>query len=424
MTSISTSMAAILCAVLLLSCAHGGRVQTGDMRGDQPLDVPVIITLPARRVDDPIARAPRVAAARMRREAARAAAPAAGVLPDPMLDAQYMRMPDDPMYGSGGMVEIGQTFPRWGERDGMRAMAAAEVAMADADLAMARGEILARLAMSQAQARAAQAKADAFRENAKRANNLAELMAKSAAPTGGARLADVLTLHSRAASLDVAAREAEIAAADALGRARSLLGLPASAEVFDPGLPDVALVDPARNPRVRIAKAAHLQAQAQLMIAASRSRPEVGVRAGWQREGRDAVDEYRVGVSIAIPLRSSAWRGPEEAALRRQDAADLDVAGATVEAEELLARVHRAQDQATRARSLASDTKKRLALELDQVASGAATGEQGSTSMLYERLDMLAGTEVMAVMAEADAAMAAAELWMIMPIPDVNAERP
>ena len=424
MTTITTSMTAFLCAVLLLSCSPNERVQTGDVRGDQAVDAPVQIASLVRRVDDPIARAPRVAAARMRREAARVAAYAAGVLPDPMLDAQYMRMPDDPMYGSGGMIEIGQTFPRWGERDGMRAMAAAEVAMADADLAMARGEILARVAMSHAQARAAQAKADAFRENAKRANNLAELIAKSAAPTGGARLSDVLTLHSRAASLDVAAREAEIAAADALGRARSLLGLPASAEVFDPGLPDAAQIDPARNPRVRLAKAAHLQAQAQLMIAASRSRPEVGVRAGWQREGRDAMDEFRVGVSVAIPLRPSAWRGPEEAALRRQDAADLDVAGALVEAEELLARVRRAQDQATRARTLANDTKQRLALELDQVASGAATGEQGSTSMLYERLDMLADTEVMAVMAEADAIMAAAELWMVMPTPDLTAERP
>jgi outer membrane protein TolC len=360
----------------------------------------------------------------MRRDAARAAAYAAGALPDPMLDAQYMRMPEDPMYGSGGMIEIGQTFPRWGERDGMRAMAAAEVAMADADLAMIRGDLLARLAMAQAQARAARAKADAYRENAARATALAELIAKAAAPTGGMRLADVLTLQSRAAGLEVAARDAQIAAEDALGRARSLLGLPVAAAVFDPGVPDVTPVDPAGNPRVRLAKAMQLQAQAQLMIAASRSRPEVGVRAGWQREGRDAMDEYRVGVSVAIPLRPAAWRGPEEAALRRKDAADLEVAGATVEAEELLARVRRAQEQATRARILASETKQRLALELEQVASGAATGEPGSTSMLYERLDMLADAQVMAVMAEADAAMAAAELWMVMPTPDVAAERP
>lgn len=424
MNFIATGMTAILCAVLLLSCSQGERVQAGNVHGAQSLAVPANNASAVQRVDDPLARAPRVAAARMRRDAARAAAFAAGVLPDPMFDAQYMRMPDDPMYGSGGMIEIGQTFPRWGERDGMRAMAAAEVAMADADLAMARGDILARLAMAQAQARAAQAKADAYRENAKRATNLAELMAKAAAPTGGSRLADVLTLQSRAASLEVAAREAQVATEDALGRARSLLGLPASAAVFDPGLPDAALVDLARNPRVRLAKAMQLQAQAQLMIAASRSHPEVGVRAGWQREGSDAADEYRVGVSVAIPLRPSAWRGPEEAALRRKDAADLDAAGAMVEAEELLARVRRAQDQAMRARTLASDTKQRLALELDQVASGAATGEQGSTSMLYERLDMLADTEVMAVMAEADAAMAAAELWMVMPTPDVTAERP
>lgn len=407
--------------VLLNACAQpiSSRSQL-----DTPIAVPLHQSDPKRTDEDQISRAPRVVAARMRREAARAAATAAGVLADPMLDVQCMRMPMDPEYRYGGMAEVGQVFPRWGERDGMRAMAAAEVAMADADLAMARGEILARLAMAQAQARAAKAKADAYRENAKRANNLAELIAKSAAPTGGARLADVLTLHSRSASLDVAARQAEIAAVDALGRARSLVGLSASAEVFDPGVPDVAQVDPERNPRVRLAKAAHLQAQAQLMIAASRSRPEVGVRAGWQREGRDAMDEYRVGVSVAIPLRPAAWRGPEEAALRRKDAADLDVVGATVEAEELLARVRRAQDQAMRARTLARDTKQRLALELDQVASGAATGEAGSTSMLYERLDMLADTEVMAVMAEAEAVMAAAELWMVMPTPDVAAERP
>jgi transketolase C-terminal domain/subunit len=129
-------------------------------------------------------------------------------------------------------------------------------------------------------------------------------------------------------------------------------------------------------------------------------------------------------MTVAIPLRPSAWRGPEEAALRRQDAADLDVAGATAEADELRARVGRAKEQATRARAVASDTKQRLGLELENLASGAATGEQGSTSMLFERLDMLAETEVMAVMAEADSAMAAAELWMLMPTPDVTAERP
>lgn len=428
MSFLKSSLVICLCATLLTSCGRNEPLLTGHMPADHGGNAAVATSATpvevARRAQDPIARAPRVAAARMRRDAARATAFAAGVLPDPMLDAQYMRMPDDPMYGSGGMVEIGQTFPRWGERDGMRAMAAAEVAMADADLAMARGEILARLAMAQAQARAARAKVVAYRENAERATRLAELLAKAAAPAGGSRLSDVLTLQSRAATLEVAAREAQIAAEDALGRARSLLGLPASVEVPNPGLPEIAQVDPARNPRVRLAKAMQLQAQAQLMIAASRSRPEVGVRAGWQREGSDAMDEYRVGVSVALPLRPSAWRGPEEAALRRKDAAELDVVGATAEADELLARVRRAQDQATRARTLASETKQRLALELDQIASGAATGEPGSTSMLYERLDMLADSEVMAVMAEADAAMAAAELWMLIPTPDVAAEQP
>ncbi len=424
MTSLTTVMTSILCAVLLLSCGQGERVQAGDVRADQPVDVTVKTTASVRRVDDPLSRAPRVAAARMRRDAARAAATAAGVLPDPMLDAQYMRMPDDAMYGSGAMVELGQTFPRWGERDGMRAMAAAEVAMADADLAMARGDILARLAMYHAQARSAQAKAKAYSENARRAENLSELIAKSAAATGSGRLAEVLTLHSRAQSLEVAAREAQIAAADALGRGRALLGLPVSAELTDPGLPEVAQVDLTRNPRLRLAQAAHLQAQAQLTIAASRSRPEVGMRAGWQREGRDAYDEYRVGIIMAIPVRPSAWRGSEEAALRRQDAADLDASGANAEADELLARVGRAREQAVRARAVAHDTRQRLGLELETIASGAATGETGSTAMLFERLDMLADTEVMAVMAEADAAMATAELWMLMPTPDAVAERP
>ena len=415
-------LAAVSCSRESSAPTMGGSSIPGPV-AEVPHEVPHEVA-PVPRLVDPIDHAPRIAAARMRRDAARAAANAAGVLPDPMLDAQYMRMPDDPMYGSGGMIEIGQTFPRWGERDGMRAMAAAEVAMADADLAMTRGDVLARLAMYQAQARAAQAKARAYSENAQRAENLAELVAKSAAPTGGARLADVLTLHSRAATLAVSAHEAQIAAADALGRGRALLGLPATAEVPDPGLPDASRIDPARNPRLRLAKAARLQAQAQLAIATSRSRPEVGVRAGWQREGRDAFDEYRVGMTIAIPLRPSAWRGPEEAALRRQDAADLDAAGATAEADELRARTGRAQEQAAHARAIASDTKQRLGLELENLASGAATGEQGSTSMLFERLDMLADTEVMAVMAEADATMAAAELWMLMPTPDTSPERP
>ncbi len=374
--------------------------------------------------EDPIAQAPRVAAARLRREAERAAATAAGVLPDPMLYVQYMRMPEDAEYGSGAMVEVGQTFPRWGERDGMRAMAAAELAMADAELAMARGEVLSRLAMYHAQARAALAKAAAFSEIAGRAGNLAELIANSAVATGSARLAEILTLHSRAEALRLSAREAQIAATDALGRGRALLALPVTAAVPEPGVPELAQLDLTRNPRLRLAQAAQLQAQAQKSIATSRSRPEFGVRAGWQRDGSDAYDEYRVGVVIGIPARPSAWRGPEAAARLRKDAANLDAAGAQAEAEEVIARVVRARDQAVRARSVAGDTKQRLGLELETIASGAATGEQGSTAMLFERLDMLADTEVMAVMAEAEAAMAAAELWMLMPSPDAPAERP
>ncbi len=416
----------IVCSLMLAACNEGESVRDGQGAVSQSAPPPpsapsAVVT---SHTADPLARAPRVAAARMRREAARAAATAAGVLPDPMLDAQYMRMPMDPEYGHGGMVELGQTFPRWGERDGMRAMATADVAMADADLAMARGETLARLGMYHAQARAAQAKAAAYRENAQRADNLAELIAKSAAATGGARLAEVLTLRSRTAALEVSAREAQIAASDALGRGRALLGLPTQAEVPDPGLPDASRMDPARNPRLRLAMAAYAQAHAQLTLASSRSRPEVGLRAGWQREGREAMDEYRVGVRVAIPVRPSAWRGPEQAAVRRQDAAGLDAAGASAEAAELLARVVRAQEQAVRARTVANETKQRLGLELENIASAAGTGEQGSTAMLFERLDMLANTEVMAVMAEADAAMAAAELWMLMPTPDVAAERP
>ena len=432
MSAIVNGRIIFLCVTLLASCGRAKPIAENRLLADDQLliqqrlltPLPTPVQSMAHAINDPIAQATRVAAARMRLRAARASATAAGVLPDPMLYAQLMRMPGDAEYGSGGMIEVEQTFPRWGERDGMRAMAGAEVAMADADLAMARGEVLVRLAMYHAQARGALAKVSAYTDNAKRAENLSELLAKSAAATGSARLAEVLTLHSRAQALEIAAHEAQIAAADALGRGRALLRLPSGAEVPDPGMPEVDLIDVSHNPRLRLAMAARAQGKAQLAIAASRSRPEIGVRTGWQREGREAFDEYRVGVIVAIPVHPSAWRGPEEAALRRQDAADLDAAGATAEAVELLARVDRAREQALRARAVANNTRQRLTLELETIASGAATGEPGSTAMLFERLDMLADTEVMAVMAEAEAAMAAAELWMLAPTPDVIAERP
>ena len=241
-------------AIFLLLAACSQSQPARDGAGSSPESVPssaVGSKSVTSTIADPIARAPRVAAARMRREAARAAATAAGVLPDPMLDAQYMRMPRDPEYGSGGMVELGQTFPRWGERDGMRAMAAAEVVMADADLAMVRGETIARLAMYHAQVRAAEAKAAAYRENSKRAENLSDLIASS----GVARLAEALTLRSRAHLLEISAQESQLAASDARGRARALLALPAASEVPDPGLLNVAQIDPARNPRLRLARA-------------------------------------------------------------------------------------------------------------------------------------------------------------------------
>jgi len=78
--------------------------------------VPLGEATPAKLTDDLLEHAPVVAAAKLRLRVARARLRLSGVLPDPMVAVEYMRVPAMEM--DGMTVEIEQPLPGWGERVG------------------------------------------------------------------------------------------------------------------------------------------------------------------------------------------------------------------------------------------------------------------------------------------------------------------
>ena len=371
--------------------------------------------------ENPLASAPTVAAARLRWLAAHQRARSAGILPDPMITGEYMRVPAMGM--DGYMIEVEQPLQRWGERDAERAMATARLVMAEAEYAAARGRVLSMAGRAQAEANAADAMAVLDQEIAARARSLADLVARSSVATGKGSVREVLTLQSRAAEFDVMILRDKRMAADARGEVAAVLGLAADALLPTLTTPDPTTIDPERAPEARMAQARVVMANAQLAMAVARGRPEVAVMGRWRQQGEEDADAWEGGLRLSIPLWRDAYGGAADGGRTERLAALSDQAASVLDARELLARVARARDLAQRTRTWASETSARLDSELETIASDAATGMGGATAMLFERFDQLVDAKRATIIAETAALTAQMTLWALVPPPDTDATR-
>jgi outer membrane protein TolC len=360
--------------------------------------------------------APAVVAAQQRVLAAQARARAAGVPADAMLRLEGMRMADMGENGYEAMLE--QPLPRWGELGADRAMAAADVRMAEAEHAEALGRTMMDVVGHLVTAQAADAEAEIDADIARRARRLAELMAAAvgAGGAGGAGIREALSLETRAAAMDLMAADRTRMAMDARGRAAALLGL--ESHIPLPPIPDPpTAILPERVPAVRMAAARELAAEAQRSMARSRGRPELSLLLRARRFADvPEEDEYAAGIGISLPLFRPAYAAGVEAASARVAATRREAEGERLAAVEAVARAARAVAQAQATEKFVRETADRLERELEAVAAEVATSAGGAaTAMLYDRFDQLGDVRREAVRAQAEAGRMRADLWMLAP---------
>lgn len=364
-----------------------------------------------------LARAPGIAAARTRVEAARHSARGAGVLPDPMLSADLgrtrQRMGDDmTMYGA----MLGQSLPRWGERDAMRLKAAAQVELAEADFADAVGEHAAMVATAAAEAAAAAATGALLTETATRVRAMQEtVVARIAA--GGALIGDSLALDTRAQSLELQISEQRRRLADAEAEARGRLGLAEGRPIPAAAYPDLASIDPERVPMARRARAMHSDARAMEREATARANPETGIDVRWEREAsgtEEQSDTYSLALTMSLPVWRQAYADAADGARASARAAGHEAHASAWMARSQLSRAGRAATVAAQARSTAEAVASRTRGEYDAMIRQLGTGAAG-LGMALELLDRISEAQMQAIDAELASRMALAALWRLAP---------
>ena len=285
-----------------------------------------------------LAGSPALAAARAELAARRAAARAAGALDDPRLEVETRNLlPAGDHEPAEGMLVYEQPLPGRGQRAAARAVAAAEVALAEAEVGRSEQLLLRDVRVGWAEVYALTRELDALSE----AHELLDLLVASASTlygagqTGlGAPLMAQLELSRH--DLDVEAADSKLAAAAA--RLAALAGAPAAGGVPRvTALPDVVLprIDPATAApfalEAVIAERRVALAERRAAALAAGLAPGFSVGGGLLlMDGRDPNLIARVGVELPI-FRARRERprveaaGLEAAAEReRRRAAELD----------------------------------------------------------------------------------------------------
>lgn len=367
-----------------------------------------------------LASAPVIQAAQERVLAARRSANAAGRLPDPMLGGGYSRrsstMDRWPMYEA--MLE--QPLPRWGERDAMRAKAAAETAMSEAELLDMLGETAAEVAAMLAEAEAARARLALTEAQINRVNALqATIAARVAAGTSG--IAEQLGVKSRLAALIVERDTMQRMVADAEQDVRGRLGMTATMPLPPFTAPDRTSLTLDRVPGVLAAQAKTADADAMFREARASRYPETSIGLSYEREEvpEDPMNTIGLTFRISLPVWQNASSHLEESASARRRAAQRDAAGWQYRAQSLLGRAERASTVAATARKAAQDTKARLDVEYDAMIRAAAVQNGTNLIAVLEVLDRVSDAERMVIEAEAAAHQAGASLWRLTP-PDLS----
>jgi outer membrane protein, heavy metal efflux system len=364
-----------------------------------------------------LARAPSVAAARVRISAAVSAQGAAGVLPDPMLGGDFGRKRPrngDDMTMYGAMIE--QALPRWGERDAGRLNAQAQVSLARAGFATVVGEHAAAVAVAVAEWTAARDTLVLLRLSRGRITSLGEVV-RARIAAGGGMISDQLALDTRAQQLDLQITDVERRQADAQAELRGRLGLHDTTELPPFAAPDPGTIRLDGNPMLRTAAAMQVEAQAMEHEADARGNPETVFGLVWEREAAGSMeqtDKLSLSFRVSLPVYRSAYDDAAEAARGRARAARHEASGATWMARSQVGRAQRAAAQAELAEAAADAIAVRTRTEYESVIRQVSSGGATLTAAL-DLLDRITETGMSAIMARLDSRMALAELWRLAP---------
>ncbi len=388
-----------------------------------PTPAPAQSPAPPPALLDAVIRAPQLAAAAKRIDAARARTAASGRLADPEVEALGARV-NAPLGESRTLWELSvrQPLPKRGERAADRERSLAVVTIAEADYAMTVGDVAADLAMALAEADGAEARAALLTAQLTRLDAaLATVQARLASGLA-TRLADRLTIQSRVASLQLQLAQTQRTAADARTTARGRLGLAPDALLPAYAAPAPAEINPADSATVAVATARIAEANAMGKIARASANPmtSVGVRFERERSTMGDTDTVGLAVSSEIPWRNRRYsRAEVRAAESDRAAATADASAARHRISSTLARVDRAERLATTARRLAADTQSRLDAEHEALTRSLSVSVMGAgESTVLHAIDILersTETQLQIIEAETSARATRAELWRYLP---------
>lgn len=269
--------------------------------------------------------APDVRARGLALEGARAAAPAAGRLPDPELSLAVENLPvSGPMAGSFGrdemtMLRVGvmQAVPSPARRRAERSVAAADIGVADIQLEVAAREARVAAAVAWTELHFAQRRREALDEVLSSLEPLWEA-APSSVASGGDRPAGALSpIRLRAALQD---RRSALVAAEAGARAE-LTRWTGEPDPWSEGLPPEAMLDEAglrngleRLPALRARAAAARRADAETDLARAGRQPDWSFELAYGRRDPTYGDMLSVGARVRLPLFADQRQNPVIAA--------------------------------------------------------------------------------------------------------------
>lgn len=320
--------------------------------------------------------------------AAEARARQAGVSPNPELEVEVENaLGTGPYSGIGGAeltVALGQRFERGGKRDARRALARAEVDLANANLLRARADIVRDVRIAFAELIAAEQRLELAREAITRAEELART-ARLMVETG--RDPPLRQLRAEASLAEVrAAEQRSLAEAQQAARAlATLIGLPEEDLDADGPTADTSIGAASSDGvplAVRVADAERRVAEARIDVERSAAVSDITARAGVRGYAESDDVALVAGISLPLAIRDRN-RGGVEAARADLLAAEARVAQARLDANREL------RD----AQSLLSASEARLAaLEgagLEQAREAVRVARLGYAAGRFSLLDVL-----------------------------------
>lgn len=342
----------------------------------------------AKALERAEAESPLVAEARAGVEAARGRARQAGVAPNPEISVELENVAGSGDFrgtrGAEATVSVGQRLELGGKRSARRAVAAAELEVAELRLIAARAETARRVReafadLADARARAALAQTAVETAGALARTTRILVEAGREPPLRGSR-AEAAAAQAAAELEAAGATEAaaQRALSAALGTEEELAGI---ADTLLPPTTEAA-ADEIEPLDVRIARAEMRAAQARIALERTAATPDVTAQAGVRRLNETDDTALVVGLSAPIPLRDGN-RGAVAAAAAETTAAEARLAQARLDASRAL-RDARAGLAAARTREAALSgvgiTQAREALRLARL--GYEAGKFGLVDVL------------------------------------------